>query len=63
MSVQRTFTGTCPEHNEEATVTAEYAEIRTIGNPMTGYKYMGHSCSVGSFKGCSQENCPLIDQG
>lgn len=60
MSVQKTFTGTCPEYGEKAIITAEYAEVRTLTNPMTQYTYLGHKCSICSFKGCPQKECPLV---
>lgn len=62
MSVLRTFTGTCPEHNKKATVTAEFAEIRMNCSLLPGYKYMRHSCKIVSLNGCSYRKCPLIDQ-
>lgn len=60
MRIQKTFSGICPEYEKEATITAEYAEIRTLGNPMANYKYLGHNCSIGSFNGCTRKECPLI---
>lgn len=61
MLVTKTFTVMCPEYEEEATVIVKYIKTQTIGNSTTTYMYSGHKCSIGSFRGCPREICPVIE--